>query len=254
MLQILSCRMDLAAQYGTDAAIFMNNIVYWVLKNQAEGKHFYDGRFWTYGTVAGFAVLYPLWSVPQIKRIIAKCREAGILLVGDFNKDRRDRTSWYSPSDEILSLYDAGVGDFCKVRNRKMQSTKSENALSESGKCIYKEQVATRVEEPPIVPQGTESEMLFDRFWDAYPRHQHEDRARKAWAKLDPSPALCQKMLDALAVQKRSVQWTEDGGKYIPHPATWLNGRCWKDDPGPMTASPKPPEIPPDDERRGRYL
>lgn len=107
---------------------------------------------------------------------------------------------------------------------------------------------------PPIVPQGTESEMLFERFWSAYPRRQYKDRARKAWAKLNPDLALCRRMSEALAIQKRSAQWTEAGGKYIPHPATWLNGRCWEDDPGPMAAPPNPPEIPPDDERRGRYL
>ena len=107
---------------------------------------------------------------------------------------------------------------------------------------------------PPIVPQGTESEMLFERFWSAYPRRQYKDRARKAWAKLGPDLALCRRMSEALAIQKRSAQWTEAGGKYIPHPATWLNGRCWEDDPGPMAAPPNPQEIPPDDERRGRYL
>lgn len=107
---------------------------------------------------------------------------------------------------------------------------------------------------PPIVPQGTESGMLFERFWSAYPRHQYKDRARKAWAKLGPDLALCRRMSEALAIQKRSAQWTEAGGKYIPHPATWLNGRCWEDDPGPMAAPPKTPEIPADDERRGRYL
>ena len=109
-------------------------------------------------------------------------------------------------------------------------------------------------QKPPIVPQGTESEMLFERFWSAYPRRQYKDRARKAWAKLGPDLALCRRMSEALAIQKRSAQWTEAGGKYIPHPATWLNGRCWEDDPGPMAAPPNPQEIPPDDERRGRYL
>ena len=65
---------------------------------------------------------------------------------------------------------------------------------------------------------------------------------------------LCRKMSDALNAQKQSDQWMRDDGRYIPHPATWLNGRCWEDDPGPMYAQSDRPEIPPDDERRGRYL
>lgn len=108
--------------------------------------------------------------------------------------------------------------------------------------------------EPPKAPQGAGLWELFDRFWAAYPRKQHRDRARKAWAKLSPDLALCRQMSAALDAQKRSDQWMREEGRYIPHPATWLNGRCWEDDPGPMYTPPDHPEIPLDDARRGRYL
>ena len=110
--------------------------------------------------------------------------------------------------------------------------------------------------DPPIAPQGAGCVDLFERFWAAYPRKQYKDRARRAWAKLSPDMDLCRKMSEALNTQKQSDQWMRDDGRYIPHPATWLNGRCWEDDPGPMydDATLDRPEIPPDDERRGRYL
>lgn len=108
---------------------------------------------------------------------------------------------------------------------------------------------------PPIVPQGAGCADLFERFWAAYPRKQYKDRARRAWAKLSPDMDLCRKMSEALNTQKQSDQWMRDDGRYIPHPATWLNGRCWEDDPGPMyEATLDRPEVPLDDERRGRYL
>ena len=28
---------------------------------------------------------------------------------------------------------------------------------------------------------------------------------------------------------KKQQTWTKDGGKYIPHPATWLNRGNWED-------------------------
>jgi len=28
---------------------------------------------------------------------------------------------------------------------------------------------------------------------------------------------------------KASEQWTKDGGRYIPHPTTWLNREGWND-------------------------
>ena len=37
-------------------------------------------------------------------------------------------------------------------------------------------------------------------------------------------------MMDAISAQKRSRQWTEKNGQYIPNPATWLNQRRWEDE------------------------
>ena len=75
-----------------------------------------------------------------------------------------------------------------------------------------------------------EKEYMFDRFWAAYPRHENKPAARKAFAKADPDEELLLTMLTAIEKQKASSQWQENGGQYIPHPATWLNGRRWEDE------------------------
>ena len=69
----------------------------------------------------------------------------------------------------------------------------------------------------------------FDLFWRSYPRKVKKAEARKAFMKLAPDDALFARMTAALEQQKRCAQWTEDGGKYIPHPATWINGERWED-------------------------
>ena len=102
-----------------------------------------------------------------------------------------------------------------------------------------KEQQTTQEDTiPPVVPPGGPDMMMFERFWRAYPacRHVHKDRAARAWRKLNPDLETCRRMSDALETQKRSAQWTKDGGEYIPHPATWLNGRYWEAEP------PAPPD------------
>ena len=38
-------------------------------------------------------------------------------------------------------------------------------------------------------------------------------------------------LLAAIASQKKSPQWQKDNGQFIPHPATWLNGQRWEDQP-----------------------
>lgn len=70
----------------------------------------------------------------------------------------------------------------------------------------------------------------FDSFYAAYPRHTGKAAALKAWNKLEPNQALQHQMLEALKKQKRLPQWADDNGRFIPHPATWLNGHRWEDE------------------------
>lgn len=72
---------------------------------------------------------------------------------------------------------------------------------------------------------------LFDEFWASYPRHEAKATALKAFEKLKPDKELLSRMLLAIDKYKKSEQWQESGGKYIPHPATWLNQKRWEDEP-----------------------
>jgi hypothetical protein len=83
---------------------------------------------------------------------------------------------------------------------------------------------AQRAERPAGPPAA------FGPFWSAYPRHAGKRSAEKAFAKLRPDEVLLGVMLAALARQRQSDQWRRDGGRFIPHPATWLNGRRWEDE------------------------
>lgn len=75
----------------------------------------------------------------------------------------------------------------------------------------------------------TEADPLFAQFWEAYPRKVAKSAAIKAWFGVPPSPEILAAILAALQVQSRSVQWRRENGAYIPHPASWLNGRRWED-------------------------
>lgn len=69
----------------------------------------------------------------------------------------------------------------------------------------------------------------FDAFWDEYPNKVSKKKALAIWQKLAPDAALVQAIMDGLARAKKSAQWTKDGGQFIPHPTTWLNGEKWND-------------------------
>ena len=82
--------------YGVNAAIILQNIYFWVLKNKANKKHFYDGKYWTYNSRSAFNELFPYLSERQIKTAIDKLVKDGVVEIGCYNKDARDRTMWYT--------------------------------------------------------------------------------------------------------------------------------------------------------------
>lgn len=75
---------------------------------------------------------------------------------------------------------------------------------------------------------------LFDRFWAAYPRKVKKPQARKAWDKLKVTPEKLEVILSALEHWKACDQWQKDKGRFIPYPATWLNGEMYNDTPEPQ--------------------
>ena len=72
----------------------------------------------------------------------------------------------------------------------------------------------------------------FDTFWDALPKGKKKSKgtAERAWKKLKIDEQLFQLIMKGLAKAKTSEAWLSDGGKFIPHPATWLNAKGWEDD------------------------
>lgn len=77
--------------------------------------------------------------------------------------------------------------------------------------------------------QSESYDSLFGRFYEAYPKKVAKAAAQKAFRSCNPDESLLQTMLEALRLQSESPDWQKDGGKYIPNPATWLNGERWKD-------------------------
>lgn len=69
-------------------------------------------------------------------------------------------------------------------------------------------------------------------FWAAYPKKTGKDAAYRAWQtkKRERRLPAIDDLLEAVRKAKASDQWQEDGGKYIPNPATWLNQGRWEDE------------------------
>lgn len=331
---------DVALRYGVEESIFLHMVISLAMNNKDNDRNYRDGRWWTYNSLAAWEAAFPWWSAKQIRRIITSCREKGALLVGEYNKDPRDRTAWYSPSDELLAFYRDDWTGTCMCPNGQMHEPERARSRAQMGtplpkdtqsiltKDIYAHLSAVReilsgvvvadddraasmavtaaleengylcqnntpvpsrdnnpkytgrigivasregfitaieidrksarrksihklLEYPcdarlillrggtvDIVPDGIdavisltvkEDDDYFHRFWDAYPKKVDKRRAYEVFKRLNVTHELLGEMLRSLEVQKKSPQWQEANGQFIPHATTWLNGRRWED-------------------------
>jgi DNA-binding MarR family transcriptional regulator len=75
----------------------------------------------------------------------------------------------------------------------------------------------------PVAPQA------FERFYQAFPKHVGRHDALKAWLKLKPDDGLIAVIM--AAVERYAAEVRDTTPKFILHPATWLNGKRWEDEP-----------------------
>lgn len=88
---------------------------------------------------------------------------------------------------------------------------------------------AGKIKKPIRAPRSGDG--LFSEFWSAYPNKVAKAAAEKAWNKINPDKPLFDEIMAGLDRARGSPSWTKDGGQFIPHPATWLNGMRWTDAP-----------------------
>jgi DNA-binding PadR family transcriptional regulator len=96
--------VEVAKEYGVNCAVLLNNLYYWQKHNEAIGRNFVDGRYWTYNSVKAFSEQFPYLSAKAIRTALDKLQEEGLVVTGEYNKDKRDRTKWYSVTDKGSSL------------------------------------------------------------------------------------------------------------------------------------------------------
>lgn len=112
-----------------------------------------------------------------------------------------------------------------KANQELANDSKSKQMVANDSNCYNKNKNKSKNKEKEL-----EQDIMFERFWKAYPRKTSKPSAKKAFEKLDVDEELLATMLTAIGKQKNSSQWQENGGQFIPYPATWLNNKRWEDD------------------------
>lgn len=140
MLRYMTFDVEVATKYGTNVSILLGNINYWIQKNKTNGKHFHDGRYWTYNTVAAFHDLMPFMSVNAINTALKRAEEEGLLVAGNYNKLPFDRTKWYALTEKGERLFQAPQSCTTDVHSKGIPiSQKSEMGMAKIQNDIFED-------------------------------------------------------------------------------------------------------------------
>jgi len=120
-----------------------------------------------------------------------------------------------------LSNFIIQVGNESETERKQLVSLEESKSKRES---------KSRVE---VIQHGqveviTKLENDFLEFWNLYPKKKKKKEALNAWLKVSPP---IQPVLNAIGWQKQQQDWIKEDGKFIPHPATYINGHRWEDEP-----------------------
>ena len=144
---------EVAKIVGIPAAAIFHNIAYWIFHHETNGTNLQQGEHWTYNSAAAFSEQFPELTQDQVRRALEKLRDSGFIKVGNFNKNRFDRTSWYAIGEKGRAAYEAqfcGKG-FSKTaasisKNIPIHSAKSQNGCLEiTGPIPNSTQISTHI-------------------------------------------------------------------------------------------------------------
>lgn len=151
---------EYAEKYWLDEAIFLQFLIFWIQKNQANEKHFYDGKHWTYNSQEALVQIFPFWNIFKIRKIISSLKSQWIIETWNFNKNPYDKTLWYSISkDEFLWLNPMWV----KCSHRSEQNAHIDISKTLTSKWVNRSHHIKETVNIPVNIQYKDYEEFFEK-------------------------------------------------------------------------------------------
>lgn len=95
---------------------------------------------------------------------------------------------------------------------------------------IREEKIREDTTESDNTSKGGSYDERFLEFWEKYPRKVAKKSAFLAFRRLRLKDDAFKHVMGGLERAKQTKQWQAEGGRYIPHPTTWLNQERWNDE------------------------
>jgi hypothetical protein len=234
---------NIAVEFSLNTAIFVQQLSQWSFLNLANKRHIHDGHVWSFNTLEAYSVIFPWWNRRQLETVINNAVKEGLVLKGNYNKHKYDRTMWYALTHKGMSYYKelltddflmslaSTISQKCEMETQEMTSTELCNYHFTNLRNGFHGNVTpiptnnTTNKNTPIVPKGDEKG--FDMFWSLYPSKKGKKQCEAKWKKLkleDKAPEIVEALKKQIASDD---QWKRG---FIPNPITYITGFRWEDE------------------------
>lgn len=176
----------IAEKYGVHAAILLNNIYFWIEKNKASDRNFYDGYYWTYSSNKAFSELFPYMTRRQIEYALKRLIDEGLLITGNYNDKPYDRTLWYAITKfgySILQNCEMEVTKLLNGSNKIVEPIPYINTYINkdiNNICASEEKKLDRSDRKVVKETNSDIEEFFEELWTLYPIKKGKGSVSKA--------------------------------------------------------------------------
>jgi hypothetical protein len=159
--------VKLAVDFSVNIALFLDHLKFWTFRNLANKTNIHDGLCWAYDTIDAMADIFPYWSKSQRETVIKSALDAELIVKGNFNKTRFDRTVWYALTPNAYAYFDELLNDKYLTTLYLSISEKSEMDFLEFRNGFPKNRITIPdtdpdtdpdILKPPIIPLKNEKQ------------------------------------------------------------------------------------------------
>lgn len=114
---------------SSDRALLLQQIHYWIEKSGIE----HDGRKWVFNSVATWHKQFSWISERTLRSILKYLEDEGILLTGNYNRLKFDRTKWYTIDYDRLDKLENAFGKSCQMEKENFSESNGKNLPKGNG-------------------------------------------------------------------------------------------------------------------------
>ena len=200
-----------AMKYGVEKAVVLSNIRFWLNNNKNKDLSTVkrDGYYWMYNTAKDMSNVLPYFTQSKVQRLLKQLEDDGVLIVGNYNKVKYDRTKWYTLSEFTCDENCSTQTPELNIGNEKIEQPIQDSKTNTK----TNNKIDTSINIP------------FSDFWDKYDycKGKKSDVESKWIALSDEDRTLTMESLDTYLLS------TPDK-TYRKYPMSYLNTEAWNDE------------------------